>query len=110
LFFFSGRRRHTRFSRDWSSDVCSSDLTPLEAFEQDEVAREVEARSLSQFEHLETAKLDKKPVLPAYLFGDSSVEQAKLDRAIKDMVAKGQQNISEQDVQKEVNWSFPLNT
>src|SRR5690606_24992575 len=24
--FFSGRRRHTRFSRDWSSDVCSSDL------------------------------------------------------------------------------------
>src|SRR6266511_5231821 len=25
-FFFSCRRRHTRFSRDWSSDVCSSDL------------------------------------------------------------------------------------
>src|SRR5690606_39715004 len=26
LFFFSSRSRHTRFSRDWSSDVCSSDL------------------------------------------------------------------------------------
>src|SRR5690606_40344233 len=26
LFFSSSRRRHTRFSRDWSSDVCSSDL------------------------------------------------------------------------------------
>src|SRR5690606_40454889 len=26
-FLFSSRRRHTRFSRDWSSDVCSSDLT-----------------------------------------------------------------------------------
>src|SRR2546429_6450258 len=26
-FFFSSRRRHTRCSRDWSSDVCSSDLT-----------------------------------------------------------------------------------
>src|SRR5690606_39332058 len=25
--FFSSRRRHTRFSRDWSSDVCSSDLS-----------------------------------------------------------------------------------
>src|SRR5690606_12366791 len=25
-FFFASRRRHTRFSRDWSSDVCSSDL------------------------------------------------------------------------------------
>src|SRR5690606_39984281 len=28
-FFFSSRRRHTRFSRDWSSDVCSSDLHQL---------------------------------------------------------------------------------
>src|SRR5206468_6975127 len=26
-FFFSSRRRHTRSDRDWSSDVCSSDLT-----------------------------------------------------------------------------------
>src|SRR5207245_5032465 len=26
LFFFSSRRRHTRCYRDWSSDVCSSDL------------------------------------------------------------------------------------
>src|SRR5690606_19526989 len=28
---FSSRRRHTRFSRDWSSDVCSSDLLPVDA-------------------------------------------------------------------------------
>src|SRR5215813_246430 len=27
FFFFSSRRRHTRCGRDWSSDVCSSDLT-----------------------------------------------------------------------------------
>src|SRR5690625_7876105 len=26
VFFFSSRRRHTRWPRDWSSDVCSSDL------------------------------------------------------------------------------------
>src|SRR5690625_4384904 len=26
MFFFSSRRRHTRWPRDWSSDVCSSDL------------------------------------------------------------------------------------
>src|SRR5206468_9902043 len=26
IFFFSSRRRHTRSDRDWSSDVCSSDL------------------------------------------------------------------------------------
>src|SRR5439155_6797440 len=28
LFFFSSRRRHTSWPRDWSSDVCSSDLSP----------------------------------------------------------------------------------
>src|SRR5207245_572792 len=28
FFFFSSRRRHTRCYRDWSSDVCSSDLLP----------------------------------------------------------------------------------
>src|SRR5699024_11845971 len=30
FFFFSSRRRHTRSKRDWSSDVCSSDLGELE--------------------------------------------------------------------------------
>src|SRR5690625_6296092 len=29
LFFFSSRRRHTRWPRDWSSDVCSSDLLTI---------------------------------------------------------------------------------
>src|SRR5207253_3932063 len=29
FFFFSSRRRHTRWPRDWSSDVCSSDLMRL---------------------------------------------------------------------------------
>src|SRR5260370_9357827 len=31
-FFFSSRRRHTRFKCDWSSDVCSSDLSSPKAF------------------------------------------------------------------------------
>src|SRR3712207_1601235 len=30
FFFFSSRRRHTRYWRDWSSDVCSSDLEPAQ--------------------------------------------------------------------------------
>src|SRR3712207_7801797 len=29
IFFFSSRRRHTRYWRDWSSDVCSSDLSTI---------------------------------------------------------------------------------
>src|SRR3712207_8269905 len=33
FFFFSSRRRHTRYWRDWSSDVCSSDLTYPDAEE-----------------------------------------------------------------------------
>src|SRR5207247_4101533 len=31
FFFFSSRRRHTRSTRDWSSDVCSSDLFHFQA-------------------------------------------------------------------------------
>src|SRR2546430_12228380 len=37
FFFFSSRRRHTRFDCDWSSDVCSSDLSPF-PYQQDPVA------------------------------------------------------------------------
>src|SRR5437870_8251835 len=32
VFFFSSRRRHTRWPRDWSSDVCSSDLQWVEKY------------------------------------------------------------------------------
>src|SRR5256886_3589921 len=43
IFFFSSRRRHTRFDCDWSSDVCSSDL-PIQLFGHDpEVMREAAA-------------------------------------------------------------------
>src|SRR5437762_12012128 len=34
MFFFSSRRRHTRYIGDWSSDVCSSDLALLPGPEQ----------------------------------------------------------------------------
>src|SRR2546427_8229418 len=45
FFFFSSRRRHTRFDCDWSSDVCSSDLTvqALRA-ENEQLRRLLEAR------------------------------------------------------------------
>src|SRR5690606_39724920 len=35
--FFSSRRRHTRFSRDWSSDVCSSDLRRILGWDAEEM-------------------------------------------------------------------------
>src|SRR3989449_5748682 len=39
FFFFSSRRRHTRCSRDWSSDVCSSDLDFVDLIETDPARR-----------------------------------------------------------------------
>src|SRR5271167_1738412 len=41
-FFFSSRRRHTRSKRDWSSDVCSSDLVPLVGGAPREILNDVE--------------------------------------------------------------------
>src|SRR5256884_9174714 len=46
IFFFSSRRRHTRCSRDWSSDVCSSDLFLRAGAEDEAGAQEVAAPQL----------------------------------------------------------------
>src|SRR5690606_41100683 len=46
---FSSRRRHTRFSRDWSSDVCSSDLSVAVAWN---IGREQFFQSLNVFDDL----------------------------------------------------------
>src|SRR5215467_9616371 len=37
FFFFSSRRRHTRLQGDWSSDVCSSDLSGIPLVQRDAV-------------------------------------------------------------------------
>src|SRR3712207_9132354 len=56
VFFFSSRRRHTRYWRDWSSDVCSSDL--VRAFREDGVQvgrhddRRAAAGALADPEHV----------------------------------------------------------
>src|SRR6202043_1525389 len=46
-FFFSSRRRHTRCGRDWSSDVCSSDLAPRRhrSFPGGRTSRKIPARA-----------------------------------------------------------------
>src|SRR5690625_7460473 len=41
FFFFACRRRHTSWPRDWSSDVCSSDLTPAVQLQADMGVEEV---------------------------------------------------------------------
>src|SRR5256885_8075143 len=42
-FFFSSRRRHTRLQGDWSSDVCSSDLTFVNTERRIQLARKAAA-------------------------------------------------------------------
>src|SRR5690606_39931656 len=72
-FFFSSRRRHTRFSRDWSSDVCSSDLQ----------------RFRRPFEVIDYAELMRTHVPPPeyfeidYLIGPEAIEQRQLERLKK---------------------------
>src|SRR5947209_12195986 len=60
IFFFTSRRRHTRYWRDWSSDVCSSDLirhtevVPLQQ-RQDDIVNKVRTKF-----NLEISILDRK--------------------------------------------------
>src|SRR5690349_24146387 len=49
LFFFSSRRRHTRSLRDWSSDVCSSDLGASR--DSDGIAGELHAEAYDEVRH-----------------------------------------------------------
>src|SRR5688572_31607758 len=52
FFFFSSRRRHTRFDCDWSSDVCSSDLTTTAQLKQDPRTSASQADLHAQFDFL----------------------------------------------------------
>src|SRR5699024_11669188 len=55
-FFFSSRRRHTRSKRDWSSDVCSSDLAIL--VDEKQTGWSTSDRSA----HLAAANIETRPI------------------------------------------------
>src|SRR5260370_16921026 len=69
FFFFSSRRRHTRFKCDWSSDVCSSDLFCFQKSKSD--------------------KADKNPSVPAIEFG-ADVDERKKEPGVHLIVHHGQ--------------------
>src|SRR6266536_6104948 len=58
-FFFSSRRRHTRSTRDWSSDVCSSDL----ASSGDASSSGAASGSLGSFASSASRIIDRKSVV-----------------------------------------------
>src|SRR6266478_6810015 len=61
-FFFSSRRRHTRFDCDWSSDVCSSDLE-LTRYGQNRVSRR-EVRIVELYDGVAVDSLERKLITP----------------------------------------------
>src|SRR2546430_4217857 len=63
VFFFSSRRRHTRFDCDWSSDVCSSDLAELLSLRHETVARIIETRARAE-EDRNLARLYRTSIVP----------------------------------------------
>ena len=66
VFFFSSRRRHTRLRRDWSSDVCSSDLT--------EIARGLYKKAI---------ELDDNLLLAKVKLGGTYIETEDYDEAME---------------------------
>src|SRR6201999_4614534 len=59
VLFFSSRRRHTRWGRDWSSDVCSSDLGQIVRF----TAAELERHGMLELVKIEVAGEDRQSVV-----------------------------------------------
>src|SRR5256886_10694885 len=72
VFFFSSRRRHTRFDCDWSSDVCSSDL--LQRMEDDGNAFDPKSRIESR-----VADLAKRGLVDQRHSAAVIVEERRLD-------------------------------
>src|SRR5260370_40280762 len=107
FFFFSSRRRHTRFKCDWSSDVCSSDL-----WEGTLIARSslqptgngivfVSTKNATMLQNLidtlDELKASLDGNLPVGLIIDDEADQASLDtranqRARRSNVAPGRTN------------------
>src|SRR5205809_1827447 len=67
-FFFSSRGRHTRCSRDWSSDVCSSDLRKAVNDRGDDQSAEREGQAMAEQRH------PHLPERPARSHGEQGVE------------------------------------
>src|SRR5437764_9500562 len=84
VFFFSSRRRHTRYIGDWSSDVCSSDLgTPAPIIQRLNTEVVGILNELEVKERLKQQGIDADPGTPAQLAAHIKSEVARFDTLIK---------------------------
>src|SRR5690606_40897055 len=76
--FFSSRRRHTRFSRDWSSDVCSSDLPSCLRLDEQGQSQRVLLRELAIGDRLLIPPGAQLPADGRIIAGQSSIDESLL--------------------------------
>src|SRR3712207_3456442 len=76
LFFLSSRRRHTRYWRDWSSDVCSSDLDEINPDGDAELPDDV----LDGFVMVGCLACGDGPLKPDVIFFGETVPRPRVDR------------------------------
>src|SRR5256886_2256277 len=82
FFFFSSRRRHTRFDCDWSSDVCSSDLDPERHHDADHAGREEAHHNVGgvqRAERLDDEVAEAPARLAAQELADDDADQRERD-------------------------------
>src|SRR6266702_5355564 len=112
FFFFSSRRRHTRWPRDWSSDVCSSDLIWVTDKGSDMVIKfDSEGRVLMVFGRKQEASDEDtaplkhpKPPLPAEDGRFRQVTDVAWDKAGNTFISDGYINSRVAKVDKNGNW------
>src|SRR5204863_3251034 len=98
LFFFSSRRRHTRSLRDWSSDVCSSDLS------REAITKLEEAMHLAPYEVSILYSLSR-----AYAQSGDEVRSREIfeqSERIRTKSARVEERSEERRVGKECRWGW----
>src|SRR5690606_39663495 len=100
-------RRHTRFSRDWSSDVCSSDLgsdsfIALAAIEGDQVVGGVTAYELKKFEQ-ERSEIYIYDLAVAAAYRRRGIATALIEK-LKDIAARSEERRVGRECSREWSW------
>src|SRR5690606_41025123 len=85
IFFFSSRTRHTSFSRDWSSDACSSDLFLLSTLSlllgSGLIGQAVAGDQLQKIKDSGTINVGLEGTYPPFSFVDESVKLVGFERS-----------------------------